>query len=143
MSSGSETAREMTAPRAQPLGELSHETLRGLVEDAADGVFLAIEIEGTLVFTWVNRGGCRLLHLEPEQIIGRSLADLLWDPEDLVRRPYDRERLLRGETTRGVRAMRAGDGSRVLVDVTTRSDVIAKRGQAAPLPTAAYQGALK
>ncbi len=120
MSSGSETAREVTATKAQPFGDLSHETLRGLLEDAADGVFLAVEVDGAMVFTWANRGGCRLLHLEPDQIVGRTLSDLLWDPEDLVRRPYDRERLLRGEPTRGVRAMRAGDGSRVLVDVTTR-----------------------
>jgi len=100
--------------------ELPLGTLRELVDHAADGVFLSeVQADGTGLVTWVNHGACELLRRSFGELIGAPLSSLLWDPDELARRPIDLARLARGSTS-SVRAMRTGDGRRVIVEITSR-----------------------
>src|SRR5690606_34657233 len=86
---------------------------------AADGVFLLRTAGADLVVTWVNRGACELLRRPFHELVGAHVSSLLWDPDELNRRPLDLARVERGDGPT-VRAMRAGDGRRVIVEVTSR-----------------------
>jgi PAS domain S-box-containing protein len=99
--------------------ELPLETLRELIDNAADGVFLGEVVGGDCVITWVNRGGCELFRRPLAELVGARLSSLLWDPEELSRRPIDFARIQQGATSH-VRAMRAGDGRRVIVEIALR-----------------------
>jgi two-component system, cell cycle sensor histidine kinase and response regulator CckA len=55
-------------------GGLSDETFRALVEQAADGIFIATN-EGR--FVEVNPSGHRLLGYEPRELVGKTIADVL------------------------------------------------------------------
>ena len=55
-------------------GDLSDETFRVLVEQAADGIFIATD-EGR--FVEVNLSGHRLLGYDPRELVGKTIADVL------------------------------------------------------------------
>jgi two-component system cell cycle sensor histidine kinase/response regulator CckA len=109
----------MPSAPAPPLQELSPEILHELLEHAADGVYLSERQGEDVIVTWANQRGCELLRRPHDQLLGRRLSDLFWDPDELQRRPLDFEAISRG-TFASVRAMRGGDGSRVVVDVSVR-----------------------
>ena len=62
------------AARNAGAGGLSDETFRVLVEQAADGIFIATD-EGRLVE--VNPSGHRLLGYQPGELVGKTIADVL------------------------------------------------------------------
>ncbi len=103
-----------------PLPELPTGTLRELVDHSADGVFLGEDRGGQFVITWVSRGACELLKRSSAELINRTVGDILWDPDELTKRPLDLQRLRRGAVS-SQRAMRAGDGSRVVIEVSARA----------------------
>jgi two-component system cell cycle sensor histidine kinase/response regulator CckA len=123
-----EPAGTTESPEAEPapslafrqLRELPGDTLGDLLEHAADAVLL---LEGTAHprITWANRGGSDVLRRRADEIVGASLVDLLWDADELTRRPFDLERRPPNAASPSVRAMRAGDGGRLVVEITTRA----------------------
>jgi diguanylate cyclase (GGDEF)-like protein/PAS domain S-box-containing protein len=85
---------------------------RHLVEQAADGIFLADE-RGHICE--VNSSGCALLGYSAEELLHYRLTDLI-APDDLAQRPV-RSPLESGEVIRGHRRMQRKDGTEIDVDV--------------------------
>lgn len=65
---------------------------RELIEQAPDGIFVA-DLEGR--YTAVNRAGCEMLGLSREEIVGKTILDLI-PPEDVGRLAASKQRLLAG-----------------------------------------------
>lgn len=115
-------ALALLAVTAVPLNR-THEALesiraraRSLVEQAPDGIFVA-DLNGR--YTDVNDAGCRLLGYTREQIVGKTITDLI-PPEDVDRLWRSREELLRGATHSAEWRLRSNDGSYVPVEVNAR-----------------------
>jgi len=64
----------VTFKEASHSGGLSDETFRVLVEQAADGIFIATS-DGR--FVEVNPSGHRMLGYEPPELVGKTIADVL------------------------------------------------------------------
>ncbi|MDE3187902.1 MAG: SpoIIE family protein phosphatase [Acidobacteriota bacterium] len=87
-----------------------------LFEQASDGIFIA-DANGR--YTSVNNAGCRLLQCVREEILGKSMDDLVV-PGDLPRLRQARESLLRGETDIAEWTFRRSDGTEVPVEVSAK-----------------------
>ena len=74
--------------------EESHARTRDLVELAPDGIFL-LDLEGRYID--VNGAGCGMLGYARDEIIGKTIVDLI-PPEDVGRLGQAREALLAGQT---------------------------------------------
>lgn len=90
--------------------------LASLVEFAPDGIFVA-DLDGR--YTEVNTAGCRMLGYEREEIIGKTIVDLI--PGDQVAR-LDREKqqLVRGEPKVSEWMLRKKDGGWLPVEVSAK-----------------------
>lgn len=108
------TARSLSAADAQR--EASQERLRNLIEQASDGIFVA-DLEGRYVS--VNDAGCRMLGYAREELVGKSILDLL-PPADGERLRASKERLAGGETEVGEWQLRRKDGSYLPVEVSAK-----------------------
>lgn len=89
---------------------------QSLVEQAPDGIFIA-DLNGH--YTDVNGAGCRMLGYSREEIIGRTIVDLI-PPEDVSRLWQSRDALLGGATEVAEWRLRRKDGSYFPVEVSTR-----------------------
>ena len=88
--------------------------LRRLVEGAPDGVFIA-DTQGR--YLYVNQAGCRLLGMQADEILGKTIFDLI--PEADATRLRASERVMReGSTHVGEWALRHKDGHWVPVEVS-------------------------
>jgi PAS domain S-box-containing protein len=100
---------------AKQRAERSESRQRELIELAPDAFFLA-DLDGR--FTDVNQGACRLLGYTREELIGKTIADVL-PPEDLPRLAAVRESLLvPGGTEKSEWRHRRKDGTFVAVEVS-------------------------
>lgn len=90
--------------------------LRDLLQLAPDGIFVA-DLDGR--YTDVNDAGCRMLGYERDEIIGRTILDLI-PPEDSGRLWTSREHLLRGEVDVSEWTLRRKDGSYLAVEVSAK-----------------------
>jgi PAS domain S-box-containing protein len=90
------------------------ERLRQLFEHAPDGIFVA-DVEGR--YTDVNEAGCRLLGYTREEILGKTIVDLIL-PSEVERLWQAREALLRGAVQVSEWTLRRRDGSLVPVEVS-------------------------
>ena len=102
--------------RAHQDVEASRTQTRSLVEQAPDGIFVA-NIDGR--YTDVNDAGCRMLQYSREEIVGKTIVDLL-PPEDIERLWQSRELLLQGTIQVDEWRLRRKDGSYVPVEVSAR-----------------------
>jgi PAS domain S-box-containing protein len=84
-----------------------HEYYRALVEQAADGIFIA---DGQGRYLHVNEAGARMLGMEPEEIVGRSISDVI-DEDELPRVQPALERVAQGEAFVDDWKMRRKDGT--------------------------------
>jgi PAS domain S-box-containing protein len=66
---------------------------RELLQQAPDGIFVA-DLEGR--YTDVNRAGCEMLGYSREEILGKTILDLI-PPEDVARLAASKQRLLAGK----------------------------------------------
>ena len=89
----------LLASSAAPL-DRAHEALaesraetRELVQQAPDGIFVA-DLDGR--YTDVNRAGCEMLGFAREELIGKTIVDLI-PPEDVGRLAASKQHLLSGE----------------------------------------------
>jgi PAS domain S-box-containing protein len=95
-------------PQAAPL------YLARLLEHAPDGIFIA-DPQGR--YTYVNETGCRMLGYAREELVGRTIMDLI-PPEELERLWASHEAMQRGATHSAEWRLRRKDGSWMPAEVT-------------------------
>jgi PAS domain S-box-containing protein len=102
--------------RAHEALEASRALIRDLVEQAPDGIFIA-DLRGQ--YTDVNGAGCRMLGLAREEIVGKTILDLI--PRDRVEQlERERARLLRGQDVVSEWVLRKQDGTWLPVEVSAK-----------------------
>lgn len=90
--------------------------LDSFLDQAPDGIFVA-DLDGR--YTEVNAAGCRMLGYEREEIVGKTIADLI--PSDSIDRlERDKEQLLRGEQVVSEWLLRKKDGDWLPVEVSAK-----------------------
>ncbi len=89
---------------------------RMLVEQAADGIFLA-DTEGR--YLDVNESGCGMLGFSREEILKKRISDLI-PIEDLEAEPLRMEELLAGKTIVSERRLMRKDGDFVCTEISAR-----------------------
>ncbi|HEX6318646.1 MAG TPA: PAS domain S-box protein [Burkholderiales bacterium] len=99
---------------ATHLPEPSAADLGTLLEHAPDGIFLA-DRDGR--YTYVNEAGCRMLGYARDEIVGRTIVDLI-RPDAADRLWKSREEMQRGGTHAGEWELRRKDGSWLPAEVT-------------------------
>ena len=94
----------------------SRQRTQDLVEHASDGIFVA-DLEGR--YTEVNAAGCQMLGFAREELIGKSIVDLL-APEDIPRLSQSKEELSKGHAQIDEWLLRRKDGSYLPVEVSAK-----------------------
>jgi PAS domain S-box-containing protein len=94
----------------------SEEQLRELFGLASDGIFIA-DLEGR--YTDVNNAGCNMLGYTREEIVGKSIVDLI-PPEDVERLWQSKEVMLKGEAHVAEWRLRRKDGIDLPVEVSAK-----------------------
>jgi PAS domain S-box-containing protein len=106
----------MSSSRRSQLDNDPEARLAAFVEQASDGIFVA-DLEGR--YTEVNRAGCEMLGYRREEIIGKSITDLI--PKEQVERLWQlKERLLKGGIEVSEWSILKKDGSYLPVEVSTK-----------------------
>jgi PAS domain S-box-containing protein len=100
--------------RAQTALEESRARTRELVEQAPDGVFVA-DLEGR--YMDVNGVGCRMLGYARDEIVGKTIVDLI-APDETERLGQSKEELLGGRVHVGEWHLRHKDGTYLPVEVS-------------------------
>jgi len=96
--------------------EASRTRTRALVEQAPDGIFVA-DTDGR--YTDVNDAGSQMLQYSRDEIVGKTIVDLL-PPADIERLWQSRELLLQGASQVDEWKLRRKDGSYLPVEVSAR-----------------------
>ncbi|HXU01910.1 MAG TPA: ATP-binding protein [Polyangia bacterium] len=96
--------------------EASREWSRALIEQAPDAVFVA-DLTGR--YTDVNSAGCRMLGYSRDEIVGKTIADLI-APEEVQRLVQTKEALLRGKADVSEWTLRRKDGRTILTEVSAK-----------------------
>ena len=96
--------------------ELSRAQSRDLIEHASDGIFVA-DLAGR--YTAVNSAGCRMLGYACEEIVGKTIMDLI-PPEDVERLAESKAQLEAGGTHIGEWTLRRKDGTNLPVEVNAK-----------------------
>src|SRR5689334_3471233 len=107
--------RQRNQARA-PAGSNEAERYRTLMEQAADGIFIADQ-QG--IYLEVNESGARMLGRPGKEIVGRHVRDFVV-PEDIPALEADLAGLRRRKVYRNERRLRCKDGSIILVEVSAR-----------------------
>ena len=102
--------------RAHEDSDASRALAQSLVEQAPDGIFVA-NLDGR--YTEANEAGCRMLQYSRQEIIGKTIFDLL-PPEDFERLLQSKKLLLRGDSDVGEWRLRRKDGSYLPAEVSAR-----------------------
>ncbi len=110
------TATAMALERSHEALEASKVKTQRLVELAPEGIFVA-DLSGR--YTEVNDAGCRLLGLSREQILGKTIVDMI-PPEDVERLWQAREFLAQGGVQLATWRLKRADGSWVPTEVTAK-----------------------
>jgi PAS domain S-box-containing protein len=108
-----------TAPRLNRAYEdlqASRAHTRSLVEQAPDGIFVA-DLDGR--YTDVNEAGCRMLGYTREEIVGKTIVDLI-PSDDIERLLQSKEVLVQGPIHVAEWSLRRKDGSYVPVEVSAK-----------------------
>jgi PAS domain S-box-containing protein len=96
----------------------SEEEYRTLVEQAADGIFIA-DMQGK--FLAVNSSGCIMSQYSQEELLAMTIFDLTI-PEDIQRNPFHINEMKQGKTVIIERVMRRKDGE--VLDVETTGKIL-------------------
>jgi phosphoserine phosphatase RsbU/P len=94
----------------------AHDQIAQLFEQASDGIFIA---DASGRYTNVNSAACRLLQCARDEILGKTIEDLIV-PADMPRLGEARESLLRGESEIAEWSFRRKDGTEVPVEVSAK-----------------------
>lgn len=87
-----------------------------LVDQAPDGIFVA-DLEGR--YTEVNSAVCRMLGYEHDEIVGKSMLELI-PPEDVPRLSQVKEQLLEGGPLVTEWTLRKKDGTSIAVELSAK-----------------------
>lgn len=96
--------------------EESRQQARALIEGSADGIFVA-DLDGRYID--VNAVGCQMLDRPREDIIGKTIVDLI-PPEEVGRLADARSRLLEGATQTAEWHLKRKDGTFLPVEVSAK-----------------------
>ena len=96
--------------------ESSRAGCQALIDQAADGIFVA-DLAGRYID--VNAAGCHMLGYTCEEIIGKTIKDLV-PPEDVERLSHHKERLLAGGPEVSEWLLRRKDGTYLPVEVSAK-----------------------
>ena len=102
--------------RSHEAAEASGARVREVIEQAAEGIFIA-DLQGR--YTEVNAAGCRLLGYSREELLGKTILDLI-PAEDVPRLWQSKEQMLTGTVHTAAWKVRRRDGSDVPVEVTAK-----------------------
>jgi PAS domain S-box-containing protein len=102
--------------RAHEEVQASRTHTRNLVEQAPDGIFVA-DLDGR--YTDVNEAGCRMLGYTREEIVGKTIIDLI-PADDIERLWQSKEVLLEGPIHVAEWSLRRKDGRYVPVEVSAK-----------------------
>jgi PAS domain S-box-containing protein len=108
-----------TAPkidRAHRDLEASRQQARMFIEESADGFFVA-DLDGR--YTSVNAAGCELLGYSREDILGKTILDLI-PPDEAAQLADARAQLLAGRTHTAEWHLRRQDGTYIPVEVSAK-----------------------
>ncbi len=94
----------------------SEERYRALIEQAPDGIFIA-DLQGR--YTEVNTAGSRMLGYGPEEIVGKTILDLI-PPDEAGRLWREKEKLLAGGILVSEWLLKRKDGTYLPVEVSAR-----------------------
>jgi PAS domain S-box-containing protein len=108
------TARQLN--NAHQALERSRQAARDLIEQASEGIYIS-DLEGR--FVDVNGVGCRMSGYSREEILRKTIADVI-PPEDVERLRNHRTELLEGHTDIGEWTLRRKDGSYLPVEVSAK-----------------------
>lgn len=108
----------MSGTLLEPSGSMdrSEERFRELFEHASDGIFIA-DLDGR--YTDVNSAGCALLGYSRDEIVGKTIVDLI-PAEDVPRLAESREQMLAGGVHIADWRLRRKDGTLVPVEVSAK-----------------------
>ncbi len=108
--------RRNREPVHRPAAAGEAERYRNLMEQAADGIFIA---DGNGIYLEVNQSGARMLGRSAAEIIGRHIRDFVV-PEDIPALEADLATLRAQKVYRRERRLGRKDGSVILVEVSVR-----------------------
>ena len=98
-----------------PVRSGTDSALYALIEQAPDSIFVASAMDGR--YTYVNQAACRLLGYARDEIIGKTIVDLI-PPEDAPRLAESRKEMLAGRRHVAEWKLRRKDGTWVPVEVS-------------------------
>lgn len=107
---------QLTIQGAAQALQRSEEQWRELFEHASDGIFIA-DLTGR--YTDINQAGCTLLGRTRDELIGRTIIDLI-PPADVARLQQVRDRLIAGAHDIGEWRLLHKNGQHVSVEVSAR-----------------------
>ncbi len=96
--------------------EASRSRTRELVQQAPEGIFVAA-LDGR--YTDVNRAGCEMLGFSREELVGKTIVDLI-PTEDIGRLAASKEQLLRGGAEVSEWRLRRKDGTYLPVELNAQ-----------------------
>ena len=102
--------------RAHEALEQARAQSQALIEQASDGLFVA-DLNGR--YTDVNGAGCRMLGYERDEIVGKTIADLI-PAEDMERLRLSKQRLYQGDVDIGEWNLFRKDGTLLPVEVSAK-----------------------
>jgi PAS domain S-box-containing protein len=109
----------ITAERLNRTHEILEQTraeTRSLIDLASDGFFVS-DLSGH--YTDVNDAGCRMLGFSREELLGKTIVDLI-RPEDVERLWADRTKFLEGQSTVSEWMLRRKDGTYFPAEVSAK-----------------------
>jgi PAS domain S-box-containing protein len=110
------TSSALSIERSAVAAEQNRMRAEELFEQAAEGIFIA-DLSGR--YTEVNEAGCRLLGLARDEILGKSIIDLI--PESDIERLWrERDALLQGVVHIAQWRLRRKDGTYAQTEVTAK-----------------------
>jgi PAS domain S-box-containing protein len=107
----------VTAPHLNQVHEAlqsSRARISELLHQAPEGIFVA-DLDGR--YREINEAGCRMLGYRRDEIIGKTIVDLI-PPEDVDRLWRDKQKLLEGGVQVSEWTLRCKDGTRLPVEVS-------------------------
>jgi PAS domain S-box-containing protein len=105
-----------TLDRVHAALEQSREQARVLIEESADGFFVA-DLDGR--YTFVNAAGCQMLGRSREEIVGKTIIDLI-PATEVPRLAESKVHLLNGETHTADWHLKRKDGTYLPVEVSAK-----------------------
>lgn len=108
-------ARE-DAERARRQVQQASEEIASLVEQAPDGIFVA-DLDGR--YTSVNTAGCRMLGYTREEVLGKTIMDLI-PPDRVGQLQREKAQLLEGKIQVSEWTLRRKDGTYLPVEVSAK-----------------------